>query len=136
MSLLGVSELSFEFPSSPVLFENVSFSVNPVDRVAIVGPNGSGKSTLLRLIAGDLQPTRGHIIRRRELQITVADQEIHRDFIRRRSTSFSRPYLCWRKFAPNFGNWSSAFRTQLAPLNTPSGSTNISKAEVSWRRVR
>jgi energy-coupling factor transporter ATP-binding protein EcfA2 len=27
MSLLGVSELSFEFPSSPVLFENVSFSV-------------------------------------------------------------------------------------------------------------
>ena len=76
MSLLGVSELSFEFPSSPVLFENVSFSVNPVDRVAIVGPNGSGKSTLLRLIAGDLQPTRGRIIRQRALQIAVADQEI------------------------------------------------------------
>src|SRR5580693_1672295 len=115
MSLLGVSELSFEFPSSPVLFENVSFSVNPVDRVAIVGPNGSGKSTLLRLIAGDLQPTRGRIIRQRALQIAVADQEIPPGLQQTPFASFSRPYLCWRKFAPNFGNWSSAFRTQLAP---------------------
>ena len=59
MSLLALSELSFEFPSSPVLFENVSFSVNPADRVAVVGPNGSGKSTLLRLITGNLDPSRG-----------------------------------------------------------------------------
>ncbi|HEV8037863.1 MAG TPA: ABC-F family ATP-binding cassette domain-containing protein [Bryobacteraceae bacterium] len=76
MSLLGVSELSFEYPSGPVLFENVSFPVNPADRVAIVGPNGSGKSTLLRLIAGDLAPTRGRIIRQRALRVAVADQEI------------------------------------------------------------
>jgi ATP-binding cassette subfamily F protein 3 len=76
MSLLGFSELSFEYPSGPVLFENVSFSVNPADRVAIVGPNGSGKSTLLRLIAGDLEPTRGRVIRQRALRIAVADQEI------------------------------------------------------------
>src|SRR5580658_10402104 len=76
MSLLGVSEISFEYPSGPVLFENVSFSINPVDRVAIVGPNGSGKSTLLRLIAGDLAPTRGRIIRQRGVRIALADQEI------------------------------------------------------------
>ena len=76
MSLLALSELSFEYLSGPVLFENVSFSVNPADRVAIVGPNGSGKSTLLRLIAGDLEPTRGRIIRQRRLRIGVADQEI------------------------------------------------------------
>ncbi|SPE22402.1 ABC transporter related [Candidatus Sulfopaludibacter sp. SbA3] len=76
MSLLALSELSFEYPSGPVLFENVSFSLNPSDRLAIVGPNGSGKSTLLRLIAGDLEPTRGRIIRQRTLRIAVADQEV------------------------------------------------------------
>ena len=72
MSLLAMSELSFEYPSGPVLFESVSFSVNPADRVAVVGPNGSGKSTLLRLIAGILEPARGRIIRQRTLRVAVS----------------------------------------------------------------
>ena len=76
MSLLSLSELSFEYPSAPVLFENVSFSVNPADRIGVVGPNGSGKSTLLRLIAGALEPSRGRIVRQHSLRIAVADQEI------------------------------------------------------------
>uniref|UniRef100_Q01W26 ABC transporter related n=1 Tax=Solibacter usitatus (strain Ellin6076) TaxID=234267 RepID=Q01W26_SOLUE len=76
MSLLSLSELSFEYPSGPILFDNVSFPINPGDRIAIVGPNGSGKSTLLRLIAGNLEPSRGSVVRRRDLQIAVADQEI------------------------------------------------------------
>jgi ATP-binding cassette subfamily F protein 3 len=76
MSLLALSELSFEYLSGPVLFENVSFSINPADRLAVVGPNGSGKSTLLRLIAGDLEPSRGRIIRLRTLRIGVADQDV------------------------------------------------------------
>ena len=76
MSLLALSELSFEYLSGPVLFENVSFSVNPADRVAVVGPNGSGKSTLLQLIAGNLEPSHGRIIRQRTLRIAVADQEV------------------------------------------------------------
>ena len=76
MSLLSLSELSFEYPAGPILFDNVSFPVNPGDRIAIVGQNGSGKSTLLRLIAGNLEPSHGRVIRRRALQIAVADQEI------------------------------------------------------------
>jgi ABC-type protease/lipase transport system fused ATPase/permease subunit len=32
-------------------------------RAAIVGPNGIGKSTLLGLIAGSLEPVKGHITR-------------------------------------------------------------------------
>ena len=74
MSLLSLSELSFAYPAGPVLFENVSFPVNPADRIAVVGPNGSGKSTLLRLIAGSLEPARGRMVRQRTLRIAVADQ--------------------------------------------------------------
>lgn len=76
MSLLALSELAFEYVSGPVLFENVSFSIDPGDRLAVVGPNGSGKSTLLRLIAGSLEPAGGRIIRQRTLRIAVADQEL------------------------------------------------------------
>ena len=75
MSLLNVSGISFQYQSSPVLFEGVSFSINPSDRVAIVGPNGSGKSTLLGLLSGLLLPTEGVIARRRGLTITVSGQQ-------------------------------------------------------------
>lgn len=34
------------------IFENISFSVNTLDRIALVGRNGCGKSTMLRMIAG------------------------------------------------------------------------------------
>lgn len=36
-----------------VLVENLSFTVNPGERIAVIGEEGNGKSTLLRAIAGD-----------------------------------------------------------------------------------
>lgn len=74
MSLLSVSDLSFGYSSGAVLFAGASFSINPGDRVAVTGPNGAGKSTLLRLLAGELEPTRGTIARRRDLSIAMAGQ--------------------------------------------------------------
>lgn len=41
------------------LFDNISFLINPRDRIGLVGKNGAGKTTLLRLITGELQPTSG-----------------------------------------------------------------------------
>jgi iron complex transport system ATP-binding protein len=44
------------------LLRDVTISVSPGEIVALVGPNGAGKSTLVRVLAGDLEPTTGHVV--------------------------------------------------------------------------
>ena len=42
-----------------IVLEEVTFSINPAERVGLVGPNGSGKSTLLRIITAEEPPDAG-----------------------------------------------------------------------------
>ena len=44
-----------------LVLDDVNFSVNPGEIVALLGRSGSGKSTLLRIISGLLKPTEGHV---------------------------------------------------------------------------
>ena len=54
-------EASFWYEPGKVLYKDLDFGISTESRVALVGPNGVGKSTLLKLIAGDLQPTKGAV---------------------------------------------------------------------------
>lgn len=58
--MLQVSDLSKAY-GDRVLFEDVTFSLTPGERVGIVGRNGSGKSTLFRLILDEEHPDSGRI---------------------------------------------------------------------------
>lgn len=46
-----------------VLFDGISFQVNPGERIGLVGRNGAGKTTLLNLIAGLQHPDAGKVVR-------------------------------------------------------------------------
>ncbi|MEU2344170.1 ATP-binding cassette domain-containing protein [Streptomyces sp. NPDC013082] len=54
------SSLSFAWPDGSVVFDGFQLTVGG-GRTGLIGLNGCGKSTLLRLIAGELDPTDGHI---------------------------------------------------------------------------
>jgi len=57
---LEVDHLYVDYDGRPAL-EDVSFSLQGGERLAIVGPNGAGKSTLLKVIAGVLSPSSGEV---------------------------------------------------------------------------
>lgn len=57
--LLQLSGISLTFGGNPV-FDDLSLTVQPGDRIALVGRNGSGKSTLMKVMAGLVEPDRGN----------------------------------------------------------------------------
>jgi len=58
--MVSVDALTVEFGGT-TLFKDISFVINPKDRIALMGKNGAGKSTLLKILAGVRQPTRGNV---------------------------------------------------------------------------
>jgi len=72
--MLRLDRISKIYPTGEVLKE-VSWEVKPGDRIGLVGVNGAGKSTQLRIIAGEVEPTSGDIIRPASLHIAYLTQE-------------------------------------------------------------
>src|SRR6185369_14907276 len=58
------------------LFDNISFLINPKDRIGLAGKNGAGKSTMLKLLAGEQNPTKGEIAAPRECKIGYLPQDM------------------------------------------------------------
>jgi len=74
MSLISVHQISYCHILGVPLFEDVTFSIDAGDCVGLVGPNGAGKTTLLRLLCGELEPTSGKLIRRRNIVTRVLER--------------------------------------------------------------
>jgi len=73
--MISIDSLGVEF-SGTSLFSDVSFVVNPKDRIALMGKNGAGKSTLLKIIAGEQKATRGQISAPKDAIIAYLPQHL------------------------------------------------------------
>lgn len=58
--MINVGNLSVHFGGKP-LFEDISFMIQPRDKVGLTGKNGAGKSTLLKIISGLQEPGKGTV---------------------------------------------------------------------------
>ncbi len=73
--MISIDNLSVSF-GGWTLFDNISFLINPKDRIGLVGRNGAGKSTILKLIVGEQQPTSGAVTRNGECTIGYLPQQM------------------------------------------------------------
>jgi ATP-binding cassette subfamily F protein uup len=68
------SHVTQTFGAAPVIAD-FSARIMRGDRIGIIGPNGCGKTTLIRLLVGELEPTRGKIVRGTQLLPAYFDQQ-------------------------------------------------------------
>ncbi len=71
--LLKVDQLKKEF-ADKIVFEDVTFSVSPGDRIGIIGVNGTGKSTLLHILAGQETADFGELHHPNDYRIRLLSQ--------------------------------------------------------------
>ena len=60
--MISIDNISIRFGAF-VLFDSISFQVNPGDRIGLVGRNGAGKTTILNLIAGLQETDEGRVVK-------------------------------------------------------------------------
>ena len=75
MPLISLTGVQLDFGGHPLL-EAADLSLEPGERVCLIGRNGAGKSTLMKLIAGDLQPDGGRIMRQQGLRCARLTQDV------------------------------------------------------------
>lgn len=54
--------VSFAYPGGVEVLRDLTFSIQPGEKVALVGTNGAGKTTLIKLLLGLYRPTSGRIL--------------------------------------------------------------------------
>ncbi len=76
--MISIDALAVEFGNT-TLFKDISFAINPKDRIALMGKNGAGKSTLLKIIAGVKSASRGKVSSPKDTVIAYLPQHLMTD---------------------------------------------------------
>ena len=69
-----LQEVAIQYGAAPVC-ENISFTIEAGDRIALQGPNGSGKSSLIKLLCGEEIPHSGTVRLGSGLHISLVTQD-------------------------------------------------------------
>ena len=125
--VIEAEDISYGYEERRII-DHVTWRLGPGDRVALVGTNGSGKSTLLRLLAGELEPSRGQVQRGGTVKLAHLSQSSAEiaghltvleavEEIKRRATLAGGEELTAGRLAERFGFRGEKARTQVADLS-------------------
>ena len=67
--MLTLNQLAIQF-GGQLIFDDLTFTVKPSDKIGLVGKNGSGKSTLLKILAELQTPDNGEVIKPKAVSYT------------------------------------------------------------------
>jgi len=73
--MISIDNVTIRFGAF-VLFDRVSFQVNPGDRIGLVGRNGAGKTSILNLIEGRQDPDEGRVVKSTSNEIGYLPQQM------------------------------------------------------------
>lgn len=73
MSIITANHLGKSFGIDTIL-EDISFHIDPGDKIALLGVNGAGKTTLFRILTGELAPDSGELFISRKLRMAYMQQ--------------------------------------------------------------
>ncbi|HEX4147786.1 MAG TPA: ABC-F family ATP-binding cassette domain-containing protein, partial [Pirellulales bacterium] len=118
--LLVAENLQFSYAGRK-LFDQVSFTLAPGDRMGLLGPNGSGKTTLMRLLAGELGTEEGSIKQARALSVVWFDQnrqQLDRTQTLRQALCPQGDSVIFRGNAVHVTAWAKRFLFRVDQLDT------------------
>ncbi len=104
---ITISNISKSY-SGEELFRDLSFEVNPGNRLAVTGPNGCGKTTLLNMMAGLAEPDTGTLNRPKGMRTGFVAQSL-------RSQDLDTPLLEYvLDVLPDWGNFWRSWKKAIA----------------------
>ncbi|MEU6999644.1 ABC-F family ATP-binding cassette domain-containing protein [Nonomuraea sp. NPDC046570] len=62
--------------AGPLVLDRCTWQFGPGDRIGLIGVNGSGKSSVLRLLADQVKPDSGRVVRGRTVRLAHLSQEL------------------------------------------------------------
>src|ERR1700681_4593565 len=73
--LAGLQNVTFEFGARTIM-KDVTWHIQPYERIGLIGYNGTGKSTILKLFVGEYMPSEGTVERSRTTSIGYLHQDL------------------------------------------------------------
>ncbi|MDO9623291.1 MAG: phosphonate ABC transporter ATP-binding protein [Pseudomonas sp.] len=135
---VSLSGVGLTHANGQVALSEIDLQVKTGERVAIIGPSGAGKTSLLRLLASNLQPSRGqiHLLGQQPWQLAAGQRQKLRariGLIHQAPPLPPRQRVVTAVLAGKLGQWSlgKSLLNLLHPVDMPGAQAALSRLDLA-----